>query len=84
MPSVTLPKLRLGGFALSAPGVTPVPERAIVNPGLPPPEAIVTVPLAFPLDFGVNVTVNVALWDAARLSGVVIPLIENAALSTET
>ena len=84
LPIVTLPKLRLVGFALSAPGVTPVPETAIVNDGLEPSEAIVTVPAAPPLDLGVNLTANVALWDAARLSGIDIPLIENAALSTET
>ena len=81
---VTLPRLRLVGFALSAPGVTPVPDTAIAKDGLDPSEVMVTVPAAVPLDFGANATVNVALCDAARLSGVVIPLIENAVLSTET
>ena len=84
LPMVTLPNARLVGFALSAPGVTPVPDKAIANDGLGPLEAIVTVPLMFPLDFGANVTVNVVLCDAPRLSGVEIPLIENAVLSTET
>lgn len=85
LPMVTLPKLRFVGFAPSAPGATPVPDTPIANDGLEPLEAIVTVPLMFPLDFGENVIVNVALCDAPRLSGVEIPLIENALLlSTET
>jgi hypothetical protein len=83
LPIVTLPKLILVGFALSAPGVTPVPETAIANDGLGPSDAMVTVPVAAPLDFGANATVNVVLWDAPRLSGVLTPLIENAVLSTE-
>lgn len=81
---VTLPKLRLVGFALSTPGVTPVPETAIAKDGLDPLEAMVTVPLTLPLDFGANVIVNVVLCDPPRLSGVDIPLIENALLSTDT
>ena len=81
LPIVTLPKLRLVGFALSA--VNAVPETPIVNDELGASEAMVTVPLAVPLDFGAKVTVNVALWDIPRLSGVVIPLVENAVLSTE-
>ena len=83
MPIVTLPKLRLVGFELSAPAVTAVPETPIVNDELGASEAMVTDPGAFPLDFGENVTVNVALCDTPRLSGVVTPLIENAVLSTE-
>lgn len=81
---VTLPKLRLVGFALSVPGATPIPDTAIANDGVEPLEAIVTVPLMLPLAFGANVTVNVVLCDAPRLRGVEIPLIENALLSTET
>ena len=81
---VTLPRLRLVGFALSAPGVTPVPETGIVNEGSDPLDTMVTVAAAFPLDLGAKVIVKVALWDAARVSGVVMALIENAVLSTET
>ena len=84
LPIVTLPKLKLVGFALSAPGVTPVPETPIANEGLSPSEVMVTIPCAFPLDFGENLTVNVVLCDAPRLTGVESPLIENAALSTAT
>lgn len=81
---VTLPKLRLVGFALNAPGVIAVPDTAIANDGLEPLEVTVTVPLTFPLDVGANVTVNVVLCDPPRFSGVDIPLIENALLSTDT
>jgi len=83
LPIVTLPKLRLVGFALSAPAVIPVPDTAIANDGLDPLEVMVTVPVAPPLDFGAKVSVNVVLWDAPRLTGVEMPLIENEALSTE-
>ena len=82
MPVVTLPKLRLVGLALSAPGVTPVPDTAIAKDGLEPFDVIATVPLMLPLAFGANVTVNVVLCDPPRLSGVDIPLIVNALLST--
>ena len=85
LPSTTLPRLRLVGFALRAPaGATPVPETDIVNVGFAPLEATVTVPLALPLDVGANVTVNVVLWDAPSETGVDIPVIENAELLTET
>lgn len=62
LPTFTLPKLRLVGFEPSAPGATPVPDTLIVKLGLVSLEVIVTVPLALPLDFGANVTVNVVLW----------------------
>jgi hypothetical protein len=61
LPMVTLAKLRLVGFALRAPGETPVPDTAIAKDGLGPLEVMVTVPAAFPLDCGANVMVNVAL-----------------------
>jgi hypothetical protein len=81
---VTLPKLRLVGFAPSAPAVTPVPDTDMVNDGLAPLEATVTVPVTLPLAFGANMTVNVALCDPPRVKGVEIPLIEYAGLSAET
>ena len=83
-PTFTFPKLRLAGFALSAPGATPVPETAIVTDGFGASDAMVTFPLALPLVFGAKVTVNVAVFDASIESGVEIPLIENAELLTDT
>ena len=84
LPTFTLPKLRLVGFALRAPGATPVPDTPMVRPGLGAVDAMVTVPLAFPLAFGANATVNVVLWDAPSDTGVDIPVIENAELFAET
>ena len=84
LPTFTLPKLRLVGFALRAPGATPVPDTLMVRPGLGAVDVMVTVPLAFPLAVGAKVTVNVVLWDAASDTGVDIPVIENAELFTET
>jgi len=84
LPTFTLPKLRLVGFALRAPAATPVPDKLMVRLGLGASDVMVTVPLAFPLAFGANVTVNVVLLDAASVTGVVIPLIENGLSLTET
>jgi hypothetical protein len=84
LPTFTLPKLRLVGLALNAPGATPVPDTAIVMDGFGASDAMVTVPLAFPLDFGANAIVNVVLLDAARVIGVDIPVMENADPVTDT
>lgn len=69
-----MPKLRLVGFDASVPGVTPVPDRAIVSVELGAFEVIVTSPLEVPADVGVNVTVKVALCPAVSVTGAVIPL----------
>lgn len=84
LPTFTFPKLRLVGFALKAPGVTPVPDTGIDSEGLLASEEIVTVPLALPLDFGTKAIVNVVLCEAPSETGVVIPLIEKALLLTDT
>lgn len=80
---VTLPKLRLAGFDARAPAEIPVPDNAMVNEGFDASEAIVTVPLALPLDCGTKVTVNVVLWLALSVSGVEIPLSWNPVPLTE-
>jgi hypothetical protein len=61
LPTVTLPKLRLVGFAPSAPDATPEPDNGMLREGLEAFEVIVTLPLTLPADAGVNVTVKVAL-----------------------
>jgi hypothetical protein len=73
-PTVTLPKLRLVGFAPSAPAATPVPDKGIVRVGFDAFEVTVTLPLALPAAVGVNVTVKLALCPAVNVTGVVIPL----------
>lgn len=84
LPVFTVPKPRLVGFALSAPGVPPVPDSDTVNVGLVAVESIVRVPLALPLAVGVKVTVKVALCPPFRVSGVVIPLTPNPAPAIAT
>jgi hypothetical protein len=82
LPTVTLPKLRLVGFGLNVPAATPVPDTAMVNEGFGASDVMVTVPVAFPLDLGENVSVKVVLCAAFSEIGVVIPVMENALLLT--
>lgn len=81
---MTLPKLRLAGFGLNVPVDTPIPDNVIVSEGFGASEVMVTVPLAFPLAFGAKLTVKVVLCDALSDTGVVIPVMENALLLTES
>jgi hypothetical protein len=74
LPTITLPKLRLVGFELRTPGVTPVPDNGMARVGLEAFEVIVMLPLTVPADPGANVTVKVALWPAVSVAGVVMPL----------
>jgi len=74
LPTVTFPKLRLVGFDPSVPCVTPVPVTGMVRVGLDAVEAMVTLPLALAADIGANTTLNVVLWPAVSVRGVVIPL----------
>ena len=60
-PMVTLPKLRLVGFAPSVPGVTPLPDSGMLKVGFEALDAIVRLPLALPADDGLNDTLKVAL-----------------------
>jgi len=60
-PTVTLPKLRLAGFAPSTPGATPVPDKGSVKVEFEAFEVMVTAPLALPLACGEKATVKVAL-----------------------
>ena len=62
LPTCTLPKLRLGAAAPSDPAVPPpVPASGMVRLGTDPLLRIVTLPLAAPLDWGVKVTLKVAV-----------------------
>src|SRR5215472_4773880 len=74
LPRVMLPKLRLVGFAPSAPAVTPVPVRGMVRVGLEALEVMVTEPVALPAAAGVKVTLKVALWPEVSVRGAVMPL----------
>ena len=82
--TVTLPKLRLVGFDPRVPKATPVPDRGTVNVGFEAVDVMVTFPLALPADAGANLTVNVVLWPAVKVSGVVTPLKVNPVPLAET
>ena len=61
LPTVTLPKPSVVGFAPSVPCETPVPESAIFRVGFEAFETMLMLPLAPEAEAGVNVTVKVAL-----------------------
>ena len=61
LPTGTLPKLSVVGFAPSVPCETPVPESAIFRVGFEAFEIILMLPLAPEADAGVNVTLKVVL-----------------------
>ena len=76
------PKLRLEGLAVKAPAVTPDPDSDHESP-VPLLGVRVAVPEALPADWGAKVTLNVALWPAFSVTGVVIPLKVNPLPVTE-
>jgi len=86
LPTFTLPKLRLVGLALSVPVATaaPVPDNGIDMPALLASELMIAVPVTEPLAIGEKVTVKVVVLEAARITGVVIPLSEKPAPPTVT
>lgn len=70
-----LPKPRLVGLDPSAPATaTPVPLSGIERVGLDASDVIVTLPIAVPAVCGAKVTVNVVLFEALSVNGVVRPL----------
>src|ERR1700758_1754186 len=83
-PIFTLPKARLVGFELRAPGIIPVPDTGMVSVGLVAVEVTVTAPLALPADAGANLTVKVALCPEVRVMGVEMPLRVNPLPLTPT
>lgn len=84
LPTVTVPKLRLVGFAPTAPSATPVPDIGRDSGELGASEVIVTLPLALPAVGGENVAVNVVLCEALSARGVVMPVSPNPLPLTET
>jgi hypothetical protein len=74
LPTWTLPKARLVGFAVNVPCVTPVPESGMLKLGFEPFEVMLTLPLAAPLVVGAKSTVNDVLWPAVNVKGRASPL----------
>jgi hypothetical protein len=74
LPTVTLPKLKLAGLAVSEPGVTPVPVNPTVRGELEASDVMVTLPLTAPAAWGAKATVKVVLCELASVNGAVMPL----------
>jgi len=77
LPTATVPKLRVLGFAPSVPCETPVPESGMFRVVFEAFEMMLILPLAPVAAAGVNVTLKVVLCPAVRVNGVVIPLMLN-------
>ena len=74
LPTCTLPKLRLVGFALIVPCEAAVPESETVSDGLDASLVTVSVPVGVPAVVGANTTLNDLVAPAARVNGTVTPL----------
>jgi hypothetical protein len=75
-PTTTLPTANDAGVAVSCPDASvPLPTKA--RDGLDTLDAMVTLPLALPADWGVKVTSKLVLCPAAIVSGVETVLREN-------
>jgi hypothetical protein len=74
LPTWTLPKARLAGFAAIVAGVIPVPVSGILRLGFAPLEVMLILPLAAPLTVGANCTVKVVFCPAFNVTGKVKPL----------
>jgi hypothetical protein len=85
LPTGTLPKSKLVVLALSTPiDAMPLPLAEIARGEFGALLASKIEPVTFPPDFGVNTTLNVALWPAAMLIGTVRPDVLNPAPNTFT
>jgi len=69
LPTCTFPKLKDPGLAARVPGVAPVPDSGTFIVGSEASLIIEILPLADPLDWGANVTLNVLLCPADNVSG---------------
>jgi hypothetical protein len=74
VPTCTLPKATLVGFADRDPCTAPVPERGMLRLGFAPFEVIFTLPLAAPLVVGEKSTEKDVLWPAAKVKPAASPL----------
>ncbi len=76
LPTVTLPKLTLAGFAISEPAVTPVPESAMFRGEPGASERTARLPVTAPPVVGANFTVNDMDWLAVSVAGSANPVTE--------
>ena len=74
LPTCTVPKFRLEGFAVSAPGAMPDPESGKLKLEFVALDAIATLPETFPEDWGAKVTEKLTACPAESVAGTVSPL----------
>lgn len=79
LPRATLPKLVLVGFAVTAPGASPVPESGRLSGDPVASDTIASAPVAAPAAVGAKPTLKVTLWFAASVTGTESPLTEKPA-----
>jgi hypothetical protein len=79
VPTVTLPKLALLGFAATEPGASPVPESAMLSGEPAASDTIASVVLAALAVAGAKRTVKGKLWFAASVTGTDSPLTKKPA-----
>ena len=73
LPTCTLPKLRLVGFAEIVPSAVAVPDKETVSNGFDALLVTVSVPVGLPAVVGANTTLNDLLAPAAKVNGKVKP-----------
>jgi hypothetical protein len=74
LPTCTVPKAMLVGFAARAPGARPVPESGMLKEELLALLVMAMLPVALPAALGANVAVKDALCPAFRVAGRLRPL----------
>lgn len=83
LPTVTLLKFRLVGFAVTwSVAITPVPVRGMVIGEFGALFVRVMLPLAVPVELGANAALKVAFFPALIVNGVLRPVILNPAPET--
>lgn len=74
-----MPKFTVVGVTANWPGLAPAPDNATLRLLTEPSAVSARLPLAFPLLWGVNVTLKVRLWPAFKVVGTLKPLVANPA-----
>src|ERR1700722_463364 len=77
LPVATLPKPKFAGFAVSWPGVTPVPDSGTFRAKLEAFEVIARLPLTLLPEVGANLILTATLWPTLKVIGKLNPLALN-------
>ena len=74
-----MPKLTVAGAIPNCPGLAPLPDKVTLRFVTEPSAVNARLPLAFPLLWGVNVTLKVRLCPAFKVVGTFNPVVANPA-----